>query len=285
LLLIGVAIFGISAGIGIVIVRVIDDTSALLTVDLLVAAVVAIVLITVLGFLAGWFGRERDEIVLVAIGYGLAATLFFAIGSFVVDDWQIGVALTGVVPAFVAAMLARLTWWVGDSICELRGLPNGARLVEPAYPEQFKGARLWTTEAGPALRRTLDALAGQVAPGARVDARAIGVLVGVPRDRPIAVVLAAGRLALEQVDFEGAATSEPVVVDTLGLSEVCIPSEAADGTNRKTVNAYDDVIEIRTADGNRIRFRLPYGTRGAGTTAGGPDEIRQWLRTSAMTYR
>jgi hypothetical protein len=285
LLLIGVAIFAISLGIGIITWRLIDDRSALLTGDLAVAGVAAIALIAILGFLAGWFGREGDEIVLVAIGYGLAAALFFAIMSLVVGDWHIVVVLLGIVPAFVAAVIARVTWWVGDSICELRGLPNGARLVEPAYPEEFRGVRLWTTEAGPALRRTLDALADRVAPGARVDARAIGVLVGVPRDRPVAIVLAAGRLAFQQVGFDGVPTSEPFMVDTLRLAEVSIRSEAADGTLRKHINAYDDLIEVRTAEGARLRFRLPYGTRGAGATTGGPDEIRAWLRTNAMSYR
>ena len=51
-----------------------------------------------------------------------------------------------------------------------------------------------------------------------------------------------------------------------------------DGTERQ-INAYDDVITIASTDGSRTRLRLPYGTRGVGTTTGGPDVIRSWLTT------
>ena len=50
-----------------------------------------------------------------------------------------------------------------------------------------------------------------------------------------------------------------------------------DGTERQ-INAYDDVITIVSADGSHARLRLPYGTRGVGTTTGGPDVIRHWLK-------
>ena len=51
-----------------------------------------------------------------------------------------------------------------------------------------------------------------------------------------------------------------------------------DGTERR-INAYDDVITIASADGSRTRLRLPYGTRGVGTSTGGSDVIRRWLTT------
>ena len=49
------------------------------------------------------------------------------------------------------------------------------------------------------------------------------------------------------------------------------------GTERQ-INAYDDVITIVSADASHARLRLPYGTRGVGTTTGGPDVIRHWLK-------
>jgi hypothetical protein len=45
----------------------------------------------------------------------------------------------------------------------------------------------------------------------------------------------------------------------------------------RQINAYDDVITIASPDGSQTRLRLPYGTRGVGTTTGGPDVIREWL--------
>jgi hypothetical protein len=128
-------------------------------------------------------------------------------------------------------------------------------------------------------------VADQVAPRARVEARAIGILAQLPRELPVAVVLTGGRLALQRVDLEGAPRGEPIVLTADQLAEVSWPSEAADGTPRKHINAYDDVIRICTVDGRRLRLRLAYGSRGAGTTTGGPEEIRAWLRTNALAYR
>jgi hypothetical protein len=144
---------------------------------------------------------------------------------------------------------------------------------------------MWTTEAGPALRATLDRLADTIAPSSEVTARAIGIRHVLPRDRPIAIVLAGDRLGIQPVAMSGDPVTEPVVIDAGDLVEVSIRSEAADGTVRKRVNAYDDIVSVTTTTGGRLRLRLPYGTRGAGTSTGGPESIRAWLRTNAATYR
>ena len=285
LLLIGVALDAIGLGLGFAIWALLAPDEPLVAGAVVISLLAGPVFLVVLGLVAGWFGRERDDLVLVAIGFGVAATLVVNVGVLAVGDWHVVTLVFGAAAAFIAATASRLTWWVGTAICELRGLPSGRELVAPAYPKEVGSDQMWTTRAGPALRGTLDALADRIAPGAPVDARAIGVLAGIPRDRAVAVVLAADRIAIQQVDLEGTPAGEPVIVEDFQLSEVSIRSEAADGSIRDQVNAFDDLIEIRTGDGRRIRLRLPYGTRGAGTTTGGPDGIRDWLRTTATTYR
>lgn len=288
-MLIGAGSFVVAWGIGMVTWRIVAPDEEAFTLDLAFAGAIGIALVVLLGLLAGWFGRERDEVVVVAAGFGASAALVLAVVSFIVGEPRIAAALVGaaagIVAGIFAAIIARLTWWIGDAVCELRGLPNGARLTEAAFPEEFPGVPLWTTEAGPTLRQTLDALAARIAPGAPVDARAIGVLVGVPRERPAAVVLAADRLGIQTVDLKGSPTAEPVVVENFQLAEASIRSEAVDGSARAHVNAFDDIVELRTDDDRSFRIRLPYGTRGAGTTTGGPDVIRAWVRATATSYR
>ena len=285
LLLIGVVLDLVGLGLGFAVWGLLAPDEPLAAGAVVISLLSGPVLLAMLGFLAGWFGRERDDVVLVAIGFGIAATVVVNVAASASGNWHVVALVFGPAAAFIAAAVGRLTWWVGNAVCELRGLPTGSELVGPAYPEEVDGDAMWTTRAGPALRATLDALAGEVAPAAPVDARAVGVLVGFPRDRPVAVVLAADRLAIQPVGLDGSPAGEQVVVEDVQLSEVSIRGEAADGGTRDQVNAFDDLIEIRTGAGRRIRLRLPYGTRGAGTTTGGPDVIRAWLRTKAFTYR
>ena len=285
LLLIGVALDAVGLGLGFALWGLLAPDEPLVAGAVVISLLAGPVLLVVLGFLAGWFGRELDDLVLVTIGFGIAATLVVNVAVLAVGDWHVVTLVFGAAAALIAATVGRVTWWVGNAICELRGLPTGLELVAPAYPEEVGTDQLWTTRAGPALRATLDALADRIAPGAPADARAIGILVGFPREWPVAVVLAAGRLGLQQVDLEGSPSGAPAIVEDFQLDEVWIRSQAADGTIREQVNAFDDLIEIRTVDDRRIRLRLPYGARGAGTTTGGPDVIREWLRTTSASSR
>jgi hypothetical protein len=285
LLLVGVGITAVAFGLAVLIVQVVDGTTSGFVAEIVLTGVLVVVLVGVLGFVAGWFGNDRDDVIIVVIGVGITAALAMGIGSLASDAGSIAPVVLGIGVAVVAATIGRITWWIGDAICELRGLPTQSRLLPPAFPEESPGVSLWTTEAGPALRTTLDALADRVAPGVAVDARAVGIEAGLPRDRPVVVVLADNRLAVQPVDLAGIPHGEPTTLGAGQLAEVSIRSEAADGSIRKQVNAYDDIVEIRTGDGERIRLRLAYGTRGAGTTTAGPDAIRTWLRSNAATYR
>jgi hypothetical protein len=285
LLLIGALLYIVGLGFGFVAWGLLAPDESLGGGAVVISLLAGPVFLVVLGFLAGWFGRERDDLTLVAVGFGIAATLALNVGALAVGNWHVVVLVFGPAAAFIAAWAGLVTWWVGNAICELRGLATGSELVGPAYPEEVPSDAMWTTRADPALRASLDALADRIAPGAPVDARAIGVLVGFPRDRPVAVVLVSDRIAIQQVDLEGSPTGEPVIVEGVQLRDVSIRSEAADGSTRDQINAFDDLIEVRTRDGRRVRLRLPYGTRGAGTSTGGPDVIRAWLRTKAATYR
>jgi hypothetical protein len=287
LTLIGAVLYVAGLGLGFAIWGVVfpDESESLVAVAVVISLLAGPLVLAVLGFLAGWFGRERDVLILVAVGFGIAATLVLNVVVLALGNWHVVVLVFGPAAAFIAALAGHFTWWVGNAICELRGLPTGPALVGPAYPKEVRADAMWTTRADPALRATLDALADRIAPGAPVDARAIGVRLGFPRDRPVAVALAADRFAIQPVSLEGSPIGEPVIVEDGQLSEVSIRSEAADGSTRDQINPFDDLIEIRTGDGPWIRLRLPYGTRGAGTTTGGPGEIREWLRTRAATYR
>lgn len=278
-----VAMVGLGAG-ATVWSQVPDDDAAALP-AFAVGGATVVALVTVVAFLAGWFGRERDDVVLVAVGAAVGAALVFGVGSLLLDDWRIGSVLIGLVIGVVAGVAGQVAWRVGDTIADLRGLPTMNRLLMPAFPDEYPGQVAWTTEATPALRRTLDELAATAAPGTAVSARAIGIRLGLPRDLPVAVVLAGDRLAIAPITFEGSPSGDRVVLDAGQLAEVSIRSLAADGSTRRRVNAYDDVIDLRTSDGRRVRLRLAYGRRGTGSNAGGPDEIREWLRTNAAAYR
>jgi hypothetical protein len=183
----------------------------------------------------------------------------------------------GVGVAIAGSVVGAAAWWIGDLVCDARDLPTARRLVAPAYADDHPGYPLWTTDAGPAIRSTLDRLAERVAQGAPVDGRAVGIVAGLPRDVPVVVMLAGDRLTIQPVDINGAATDEPRTLNSADIAAVSMRSVNPDGTERR-INAYDDLITITSTDGSRTRLRLPYGTRGVGTATDGPDMIRRWLR-------
>jgi hypothetical protein len=260
-----------------------DDENAGLAV-LFVTAPAMITLLALVGLLAGWFGRDRDEVTFVVIVAGVAAAGAMAVVALVSDRWPIGSAAVAAGVVAVGGAAASLSWRIGDLVCEARDLPTYHRLAAPAFVEDFPGNPLWTTDAGPAIRAALDDLAAEIAPGEPVDARAVGIEVGLPRERPILLVLSGGRLAIRPVTINGSATGTARVFGPSELAEVSIRSESLNGAQRRSVNAFDDLISLRTSSGARLTLRLPYGTRGAGSSTGGPDEIRSWLRANARTY-
>ena len=244
---------------------------------LVVAGLTIVVMLAGVGFAAGWFGRERDDVVVVAVGAGIVAAAALVIASVLSEEMAIGsVVLAGGV-VIAGGAVGATAWWIGELICDGRDLPTARRLVAPAYAEEHPGYPLWTTDAGPAIRETLDQVADQVAPGAPVDARAVGIVTRLPRDRPVVLLLAGGQLAIQPVDINGVVNGDLSVLGPFDIARVTCRSVKPDGTQRQ-MNAYDDVITITSTDGSRTRLRLPYGTRGVGTTTGGPDVIREWLR-------
>lgn len=248
----------------------------------IVAGLSVVVVLAVIGFVAGWFGRERDDVVLVAAGAGIVAAVALVIASLLFDEMAFASLVLAIGVTMVGAAAGAATWWIGDMICDARGLPTSHRLVAPAYAEDHPGYPLWTTDAGPAIRTTLDHLAQRVAPGEPVDARAVGIIVALPRDVPVVVLLVDDRLVMQPVDINGHANREIRIFGPADIATVSMRSMKPDGTERR-INAYDDVITIVSTDGSRTRLRLPYGTRGVGTTTGGPDVIRQWLLTRSTS--
>ena len=241
-----------------------------------VAGLSIVVVLAAVGFVAGWFGRERDDVVIVAAGAGIVTAVALVIASLLYGEIALASVVLAVGVAIAGGAVGAATWWIGDLICDARDLPTAHRLVAPAYAEDHPGYPLWTTDAGPAIRTTLDRLAERVATGEPVDGRAVGIVLGLPRDVPVVVLLVGGRLVIQPVTINGAADGEPRTLDSADIAAVSMRSVKPDGTEHQ-INAYDDVITITSADGSRTRLRLPYGTRGVGTTTGGPDVIRRWL--------
>jgi hypothetical protein len=289
LLLIGAGLYAGGLALGFVGWGLLAPDEPLVAGAVIISLLLGPVFLVLTGFLAGWFGREHDDVILVAIGFGLGATVGYNVAVLAVGEWDVVALVFGPIAGFIAAMVGRIAWWVGNAICELRGLPSASELVGPAYPKEVPSDAMWTTRAAPTLRATLDALTDRIAPGAPVDARAVGVMLGFPRDRPVVVALASDRLGIQQVDMEGAAIAEPIVIENFQLAAVSIRSEHADGSSRDHVNAFDDMIVIdrgsSPGDGGSLRLRLPYDKRGAGRGAAGPEAIRAWLRTNATLYR
>jgi hypothetical protein len=250
----------------------------------IVGALSIVVVLAAIGFVAGWFGRERDDVVIVAVGAGIVATVALVIVSLLFYEVALASVILGVGVTIVSAAVGAATWWIGNLICDARDLPTAHRLIAPAYAEDHPGYPLWTTDAGPAIRATLDQLAEQVAPGQPVDGRAVGIVLGLPRDIPVVVLLADDRLVIQPVTIKGAAHGEPRTLDSADVVTVSMRSVKPDGTERR-INAYDDVITIASTDGSTTRLRLPYGTRGVGTTIGGPDVIRSWLTSRSGIAR
>jgi hypothetical protein len=243
-----------------------------------VAGLSFVVLLAAIGFVVGWFGRERDDVVIVAAGAGVVTAGALIIASLLFGEMSFASVVLAIGVTIAGAAAGSATWWIGNLICDARGLPTSPRLVAPAYAEDHPGYPLWTTDAGPAIRTTLDHLAQRVAPGALVSARAVGIVVELPRDVPVVVLLVDDRLAIQPVDLNGHSTHATRLLHPADLATVSTRSTKPDGTERQ-INAYDDVITIVSTDGSRTRLRLPYGTRGVGTTTGGAAEIRRWLVT------
>lgn len=277
--------YAVGLGLGFVGWGLLAPDEPLVAGAIIISLLLGPVFLALTGFLAGWFGRERDDVILVAIGFGAAATVAYNAVVITLGEWHVVALVFGPIAGVLAATVGRITWWVGNAICELRGLPSAPELVGPAFPKEVPADSMWTTRAAPTLRATADALTDRIAPGAPVDARAVGITPGFPRDRPVVVALAANRLGIQPVDMDGAPNAEPILVEDFQLTAVSIRSEAADGSVRDSVNAFDDLIEIDRGDGRSLRLTLPYETRGVGRGAGGPKVIRTWLRTHAAEYR
>ncbi len=294
---IGAVIGAIGAVLAAVIVLVIDgsvdtvDTdefggsnSGAIVLGMLVGAGLIAVAYLAMGFASGWFGRDRDTPVVAAVGTVLGTAAVLLVVSVAAGAFALPIFVLPVVIGFAAAFLARTAWFVGNLFCDGPNRPEYGAYVAPAYPSETPGHTPFTTTAGPALRRTMDELAEWLAPGAPVQGRAVGIVRRLPRDQIVVVVLAADRLALAPVNLEGTPVGEAQVLTPPDLAQVSIISRATDGSERRHINAFDDTITVVGRDGVRVRFALPYGTRGAGTTTGGPDVILDWLRTNAATY-
>jgi hypothetical protein len=268
-----VGLVGVLAGL---VIGSLGDSDEVAAVGLLVAGGSIALLLAFVGFVAGWFGRERDDVVVVAIGAGIAVGVALAVASVMSGQLSIVVLVLAGAVAFIGSAIGTGAWWIGDVICLGRNLPTASLLTAPAYVDEAPGHPLWTTDAGPAIRATLDALATRLEPTAEIDARAVGIVTGLPRDTPVVVLLAGDRLTIQPITISGAVDGEARVFHRADILEVSMRSIEADGTTRE-INPYNDIITVHTREGSRLRLRLPYGTQGVGSGAAGPEAIRTWL--------
>lgn len=271
----GVAgMIGVVAGLAVESLSGADDSTEA---AFILAGVSIVASMAVIGFLAGWFGHERDDVVIASIGSGIVAAVALAIASVSSEEVAIASVVIAAGVTIVGGAAGVAAWWIGSFICDARDLPTANRLVAPAYAEDHPGYPLWTTDAGPAIRTTLDQLADRVAPGEPIAGRAVGIVMKLPRDLPVVVLLAGGRLVIQPVDINGGVNGELVILHEADIAEVSMRSIKPDGTER-TMHAYRDVITIGAANGSHIRLRLPYATRGVGTATGASNVIREWLK-------
>ena len=191
-----------------------------------------VVVLAAIGFVAGWFGREREDVVIVAVGAGVVATVALVIVSLLFYEVAFASVILGVGLAIVSAAVGAATWWVGNLICDARDLPTAERLVAPVYAEDHPGYPMWTTDAGPVIRATLDQLAERFAPGASVDGRAVGIVLGLPRDVPVVVLLAGDQLVLQPVTINGAVNGEPRTLDSTHIAAVSTTSSTTSRNRR-----------------------------------------------------
>jgi hypothetical protein len=268
-----VGLVGVLAGL---VISSLGDSDEVAAFGLVVAGGSIAIQVALLGFVAGWFGRERDDVVVVAVGAGITVGVALTIASVVSGQLSVVVVVLAGAVAFIGSAIGTGAWWIGDVICIGRNLPTARRLTAPAYADEAPGYPLWTTDAGPAIRATLDALAEHLGSDQAIAARAVGIVTGLPRDTPVVVLLAGDRLTIQPITISGAVDGEPRVFPRADIVDVSMRSVAADGTTRE-IHPYNDIITLRTLDGSRILLRLPYGTRGVGGGAAGPEAIRAWL--------
>ncbi len=149
LLVIGLVI-GLVGVVGDLVITSLGDSDETAAVGLIVAGGSIAVLLAVAGFVAGWFGRERDDMVIIAIGAGIAVAIALGIASIVSGQISIVVIVLAGAVAFTGSAIGTGAWWIGDVICDGRDLPTARRLTAPAFAEDLPEYPLWTTDAGPA---------------------------------------------------------------------------------------------------------------------------------------
>ena len=90
---------GVAAG---VVVELLSDTDDSTEAAFVIAGLSIVVLLAGIGFVAGWFGRERDDVVVTAVGAGIVAAAALATASVRSEEMAIasvvlagGVAIAG----------------------------------------------------------------------------------------------------------------------------------------------------------------------------------------------
>ena len=159
-----------------------------------VAGLSIVVVLAAVGFVAGWFGRERDDVVIVAAGAGIVVAAALAIASLLFDE----VAFASVVLAVGVAIVSGARWrcHVVDRRPDLRRTRPADR-APPRRTRVRRGPpRLPAVDHRCRPRDPCDARPTRraVAPGEPVDGRAVGIVIGLPRDVPVVVLLAGDQL-------------------------------------------------------------------------------------------
>jgi hypothetical protein len=141
-----VGAIGVVAGVAVEALSDADDSNEFVVI---VAGLSILIVLAGIGAVAGWFGRERDDVVIVAFGAGAVVAVALAVASVVSEQIVIASMVLAVGVAVVGGVVGAVAWWIGNFICDARDLPTAGRLVAPAYADDHAGYPLWTTDAGP----------------------------------------------------------------------------------------------------------------------------------------
>lgn len=248
---------------------------------LLVPVVAASILL--FSLVTSFLGRPSDVGVVAAAGVALTLMIAATVRTIQLGEGGSGIVVSvvlGVGALVILGIVARAAWFVGDGIASAMGLPTERRLVAKVYGVDRSGST-WVDDAREQLDLSLRELADTELPGG-VDVTAIGVQHRAVRTEPVALALGRSTLVIRPLRMNGHLDGDAIRIDASGIASASIRSQDRDGARRRVVNVYDDVIELHTADGRRLRLSLPYG--GDAGTASPEEHIRTWIRQHAAIY-
>jgi hypothetical protein len=253
----------------------------------LVALVGAFGVLVAVSVVMGVFGREFALIVVALCGVWATLSALSVVRVVLDDTTDLLGALVFVLGACVVAFfVAWLAWFIGTVVCVSKGHFTSRDLSEIAYGRNARAA-----EGGESVYDdVLDELARRSLGSERVTARSMAIERRTTWHRPLAVIATDRQLVMAPMNPEGGLDDEVVSIPSHALASASVSSLDRNGATRRSLSSHNDLVDITTTDGRRVRFVLAYEPKvraKAGASpdrVGGADAIRHWTRTHAATY-